>query len=394
MATLEQLLAESLPTPPSCIGNAKFDFPTHKGGVGNYLTLGEVEALFTDKTSSASLHHHDADSHTVPQLTADIAGPDPAAVDDAHTAASVPEMGLAMRVPSGPSASPAHAPVRQLRKRRQSQRYNVDDSSSDEEDADPTPEAKRNRALRRQHQHRDDASDTSYGSRPRRAAAPKAQPATPSNSGSFSDDEFAHEHMMSPEEERELRNLLAQRQAELDECTKHMEGMTAAQKKRLRNKHASCVSRLKKKLYICNLLRELEKAREEATHAKDQLAHANGTIAALQRERVLRQQGRAPSSQPASSLHTSAVSVSPASGFRYQPVKPQQQQRVADVRELAPAVDSKVYCLCRGEASETMIQCDRCSEWFHTECVGLTSDQARTLPRWQCPTCSTTAALN
>jgi hypothetical protein len=151
--------------------------------------------------------------------------------------------------------------------------------------------------------------------------------------------------------------------------------MSATEKKRLRNKYASCVSRLKKKLYICHLLRDLEQTRHEAAGMVHDLAGATRTIQALREENVLlrRQAGmpdltaetRGGGSLTERGARPVSISISPLQG------------------------GAPVYCLCRTEASDTMIQCDSCTDWFHTQCVGLSSEEARTLPQWVCPACLT-----
>ncbi|GBG90735.1 hypothetical protein CBR_g51242 [Chara braunii] len=51
------------------------------------------------------------------------------------------------------------------------------------------------------------------------------------------------------------------------------------------------------------------------------------------------------------------------------------------------------YCLCNQVSYGEMIACDNPSckiEWFHFECVGLTSSDDRPKGKWYCPTCATT----
>ena len=33
------------------------------------------------------------------------------------------------------------------------------------------------------------------------------------------------------------------------------------------------------------------------------------------------------------------------------------------------------------------VACDRCDQWYHVKCVGLTSKKAKSLPRWNCGLC-------
>lgn len=66
---------------------------------------------------------------------------------------------------------------------------------------------------------------------------------------------------ISPAEERRLRGMLAQKQKDLDACIGRLKDVPPRNRKRLRNRYASCVSRLKKKLYVCHLQRELDRSR-------------------------------------------------------------------------------------------------------------------------------------
>jgi len=66
--------------------------------------------------------------------------------------------------------------------------------------------------------------------------------------GKAADDSF--ENLFDPHEEAVLRALLVDKQRALSECTRKTSSLPAAEKKRLRNRHASCVSRIKKKLIM------------------------------------------------------------------------------------------------------------------------------------------------
>ena len=49
-----------------------------------------------------------------------------------------------------------------------------------------------------------------------------------------------------------------------------------------------------------------------------------------------------------------------------------------------------VYCTCRiPEMGESMVECSRCAEWYHTSCVNVpqTALDNSSLP-WYCKSCS------
>ncbi|GAV07991.1 hypothetical protein RvY_17757-2 [Ramazzottius varieornatus] len=52
----------------------------------------------------------------------------------------------------------------------------------------------------------------------------------------------------------------------------------------------------------------------------------------------------------------------------------------------------EVFCLCREPSKEHLVQkfiaCDKCKEWFHPRCVGLTDVKAEKMAKFMCPTCS------
>lgn len=48
--------------------------------------------------------------------------------------------------------------------------------------------------------------------------------------------------------------------------------------------------------------------------------------------------------------------------------------------------DADVYCYCRQADNGTMVQCDRCSHWFHGPCMHIEDPQALQ-DKWYCPTC-------
>ncbi|PRP73474.1 cpG-binding protein-like [Planoprotostelium fungivorum] len=54
--------------------------------------------------------------------------------------------------------------------------------------------------------------------------------------------------------------------------------------------------------------------------------------------------------------------------------------------------DTTPYCFCRKpDHGKFMIACDRCDEWFHGECVGITKEAANRIKNWLCRNCSPTS---
>ncbi|ESO89132.1 hypothetical protein LOTGIDRAFT_106754, partial [Lottia gigantea] len=49
----------------------------------------------------------------------------------------------------------------------------------------------------------------------------------------------------------------------------------------------------------------------------------------------------------------------------------------------------RLYCLCKTPYDDTKfyIGCDLCSNWFHGSCVGITEDQANVIDSYICPDC-------
>ena len=51
-----------------------------------------------------------------------------------------------------------------------------------------------------------------------------------------------------------------------------------------------------------------------------------------------------------------------------------------------------VYCICRQPEVKPMIGCDKCSDWYHTKCVGVTDHMLKLLDNedtlWFCPSCT------
>ncbi|CAG8562025.1 1934_t:CDS:2 [Dentiscutata erythropus] len=53
-----------------------------------------------------------------------------------------------------------------------------------------------------------------------------------------------------------------------------------------------------------------------------------------------------------------------------------------------PPLNQKHYCFCRRPDNfKTMIECDKCHEWYHCECIGMSDDEANSLDTWTCSMC-------
>ena len=53
--------------------------------------------------------------------------------------------------------------------------------------------------------------------------------------------------------------------------------------------------------------------------------------------------------------------------------------------------EEQVFCICRRPESDFMIQCDRCKEWYHGNCIGITKRKAKTIDTYICDGCKDTS---
>lgn len=86
------------------------------------------------------------------------------------------------------------------------------------------------------------------------------------------------------DERAELKALLKEKQRELVECTARTYTLPPAEKKRVRNRHASTVSRIRKKLMYYTLQRELEALREVKNQLEIEVRGQRGSILYFQQE--------------------------------------------------------------------------------------------------------------
>ncbi|EGO04679.1 hypothetical protein SERLA73DRAFT_68353 [Serpula lacrymans var. lacrymans S7.3] len=59
------------------------------------------------------------------------------------------------------------------------------------------------------------------------------------------------------------------------------------------------------------------------------------------------------------------------------------------VRDTEDDGDNKLYCICntRYDEDRIMIACDRCDEWYHSSCVGMTDYEVDLVDQFICPLC-------
>ncbi|RPD62982.1 hypothetical protein L227DRAFT_497657 [Lentinus tigrinus ALCF2SS1-6] len=68
------------------------------------------------------------------------------------------------------------------------------------------------------------------------------------------------------------------------------------------------------------------------------------------------------------------------------PPPPQHEEEEASEEE---AVDDKLYCICKTSYDEdkVMIACDRCDEWYHTQCLNINDLEVDLIDQFVCPPC-------
>ncbi|XP_048874440.1 death-inducer obliterator 1-like isoform X2 [Brienomyrus brachyistius] len=76
----------------------------------------------------------------------------------------------------------------------------------------------------------------------------------------------------------------------------------------------------------------------------------------------------------------------------------EEQEEYMEEEESSQSDPDALYCICRQKHNERfMICCDRCEEWFHGDCVGITEAEGRQLEEngedYICPSCTTQTIL-
>ena len=66
------------------------------------------------------------------------------------------------------------------------------------------------------------------------------------------------------------------------------------------------------------------------------------------------------------------------------------QEKHSDSSDDGERPSEPVYCVCRRPdgGDEFMIQCDRCEEWYHGKCIGVTEAAAEEIEEYECSLCS------
>ena len=60
-------------------------------------------------------------------------------------------------------------------------------------------------------------------------------------------------------------------------------------------------------------------------------------------------------------------------------------EEAQNLKEIEPGKD--VFCICRKQCFGNMIQCDRCKEWYHYDCVNIVEGNEPKEQNWYCKFC-------
>ena len=64
-------------------------------------------------------------------------------------------------------------------------------------------------------------------------------------------------------------------------------------------------------------------------------------------------------------------------------------------KEVVDTITVEIYCICRQPEKIPMVECDLCSEWYHTECVNVSDDSLEFMKDvpWFCPLCKSSLSI-
>ncbi|KAA6373327.1 MAG: hypothetical protein EZS28_031147 [Streblomastix strix] len=83
---------------------------------------------------------------------------------------------------------------------------------------------------------------------------------------------------------------------------------------------------------------------------------------------------------PLPNLNTSQVAVEPGGSDSQLEQNPTQALPLIDANAV-------IHCFCKQRDNGLMIQCEKCQNWFHLKCVGLTKAMMRAYEHWFCKDC-------
>jgi hypothetical protein len=85
------------------------------------------------------------------------------------------------------------------------------------------------------------------------------------------------------EDENTLLRMITERELDLQKCINNTKNLSAIKKKRIRNRHASGISRLKKKLFYLKLTKQFKHLQKEFKKKEDELKKAYQLIDILKK---------------------------------------------------------------------------------------------------------------
>lgn len=111
-------------------------------------------------------------------------------------------------------------------------------------------------------------------------------PIKPIDPNSFIDEQISI-HNDTKEDENTLLQMITERQLDLQKCISNTKNLSPIKKKRIRNRHASGVSRLKKKLFYVQLIKKFENLQKELKKKEDELKKAYELIDILKKSQAI-----------------------------------------------------------------------------------------------------------